>query len=93
LISCPEVTGTIYDVDATGPSCFVTDPSYLGIAIGDMCAAYNDAASRVNPNFLNLGAGLIGGLTLTPGLYSWTTDVLITTDVTISGGPNDIWIF
>jgi len=93
LLSCPEVTGTIYEVDANGASCFVTDPSGLGTAIADMCTAYTDAAGRITPNFLNLGAGLIGGLTLTPGLYTWSTDVLITTDVTLAGGPNDVWIF
>jgi len=58
-----------------------------------MCAAYTDAAGRINPNFVNLGAGLIGGLTLSPGLYSWTSNILITSDVTLSGGPNDVWIF
>jgi hypothetical protein len=47
----------------------------------------------VLPNYINLGAGLIGGLTLGPGLYKWTTRVLITTDVTLAGGPDDVWIF
>jgi len=42
---------------------------------------------------LNLGAGDIGGLILTPGLYNWTSAVVIPTDVTISGGPDDIFIF
>jgi hypothetical protein len=32
-------------------------------------------------------------LTITPGLYKWSSNVLITTDVTLSGGPNDVWIF
>jgi hypothetical protein len=45
------------------------------------------------PNFIDLGAGKIGGLTLVPGLYKWNTGVLISTNVTISGGLNDIWIF
>jgi len=58
-----------------------------------MQTAYTDAAGRTNPNFLNLGAGQIGGLTLVPGLYKWTTGVLISTNVTLSGGPNDVWIF
>jgi hypothetical protein len=58
-----------------------------------MKTAYTDAAGRSNPNFLNLGAGNIGGKTLTPGLYKWTSAVVIPTDITISGGPNDIWIF
>jgi hypothetical protein len=93
VISCPEVTGTIYSVDAAGPACKVTDASMLTSAVSDMQTAYTDAAGRSNPNFLNLGAGNIGGQTLTPGLYKWTSAVVIPTDITISGGPNDIWIF
>jgi hypothetical protein len=88
------VTGTIYSVNAAGPlPCRVTDPTLLTTAIGDMQTAYTNAAGRTNPNFTNLGAGLIGGLTLAPGLYKWTTRVLIATDVTISGGADDVWIF
>jgi hypothetical protein len=93
VISCPEVTGTIYSVDAAGPACKVTDATLLTSAVSDMQTAYTDAAGRSNPNFLNLGAGNIGGKTLTPGLYKWTSAVVIPTDVTISGGPNDVWIF
>jgi hypothetical protein len=94
LVSCTEVAGTIYTVDAAGPlPCRVTSATMLTTAIGDMQAAYTDAAGRSNPAFLNLGAGTIGGLTLSPGLYKWTSEVVIPTDVTISGGPNDVWIF
>jgi len=93
VISCPEVTGTIYSVDAAGPACELTDATLLTSAVSDMQTAYTDAAGRSNPNFLNLGAGDIGGQTLTPGLYKWTSAVVIPTDITISGGPNDIWIF
>ena len=94
LLSCSEVAGTIYTVDAAGPlACRVTSPSMLTTAVLDMQAAYTDAAGRTDPDFLNLGAGSIGGTTLTPGLYKWTSAVVIPTDVTISGGPNDIWIF
>jgi hypothetical protein len=32
-------------------------------------------------------------MTLAPGLYKWSTDLTIPTDVTFSGGPNDVWIF
>jgi hypothetical protein len=68
-------------------------PVNLTTAIGDMQTAYTDAAGRTIPDFTELGAGQIGGLTLVPGLYKWGTDVLISTDVTLSGGPNDVWIF
>jgi hypothetical protein len=94
LVSCSEVVGTIYTVDAAGPlPCRVTNATRLGIAVLDMQAAYTDAAGRVNPDFLNLGAGNIGGKTLTAGLYKWTSALVIPTDITISGSPTDVWIF
>jgi hypothetical protein len=93
-LSCTEVTGTIYTVNAAGPlPCRVTNASRLTTAVGDMQTAYTNAAGRSNPSFLNLGAGNIGGKTLTPGLYKWTTALIVPTDITISGGPNAIWIF
>jgi hypothetical protein len=94
LVTCTEVVGTIYSVDAAGPlPCTVTNASMLTTAIGDMETAYNDATGRINPDFSELGAGDIGGKTLTPGLYNWSSSLIIPTDVTISGGPNDVWIF
>ena len=93
-LTCGEVNGIIYTVDAAGPlPCSVTDPTRLTAAVGDMEAAYNDAAGRTLPDALNLGAGEIGGLTLAPGLYKWGTDVSISKDVTLTGGPTDVWIF
>lgn len=93
-LTCAEVVGTIYTVDAAGPlPCRVIDPSLLTTAVADMQTAYTNAAGRKNPNFINLGAGQIGGLTLVPGLYKWTTKVLISSNVTLSGGPNAVWIF
>jgi hypothetical protein len=94
-LTCAEmVTGRIYSVNAAGPlPCRVIAPAGLTIAVGDMEAAYTNAAGRTLPNFTNLGAGEIGGLTLVPGLYNWTTGVSISTNVTISGGPDSVWIF
>ncbi len=71
----------------------VPTPSNLTTAVLVMEAAYSDAASRTNPDFLNLASGEIGGETLAPGLYRWGTGVTIPTDVTIAGGANDVWIF
>lgn len=93
LLSCGEVTGKVFVVDPAGPPCAIHDATSLTAAVGDMQTAYVDAAGRVSPNFTELGAGEIGGLTLTPGLYKWGTSLLITHDVTLSGGPNDVWIF
>jgi hypothetical protein len=71
----------------------VPTPSNLTTAVLAMQASYTDAAGRTNPDFLNLGSGNIGGLTLAPGLYTWGTGVTIPADVTISGGATDVWIF
>ncbi len=94
-VRCVEMmTGTIYSVNKAGPlPCRVTDPTLLTKAVGDMEIAYTNAAGRKFPNFVNLGAGKIGGLTLVPGLYKWDTGVLISTNVTLSGGPDAVWIF
>ena len=93
-LKCTEVTGTIYTVDAAGPlPCSVKDPTRLTSAVGAMETAYNDAAGRTLPDFVNLGAGEIGGRTLSPGLYKWGTSVSISNDVTLNGGPDDVWIF
>ena len=93
-LSCTEVTGRIYTVDAAGPlPCSVVDATGLTAAVSDEETAYTDAAGRTNPDFIDLGAGEIGGLTLAPGLYKWGTDVNISTDVTLAGGPNDVFIF
>jgi len=94
LLTCTEVTGTVYSVDPSGPMpCRVTDATLLSAAVGDMDFAYTDAAGRTSPDSTELGAGEIGGKTLASGLYKWGTDVSISTDVTLSGGPNDVWIF
>jgi hypothetical protein len=83
------VTGKLYASDYAPPT-----PAVMTTAISDMQIAYNDAAGRTTPDFTELGAGNISGLTLVPGLYKWGTGVLLTnTGVTLSGGANDIWIF
>lgn len=94
LLKCTEVTGTVYSDDAAGPKpCNVISPSTLTAAVLDMQEAYTDAAGRTRPDFTELGAGNIGGKTLVPGLYKWGTSVDIPTNVTLSGGADDVWIF
>jgi len=83
-----QVTGSVYAADYAPPT-----PSNLTTAVSDMQTAYTDAAGRVTPDFIDLGAGEIGGQTLIPGLYKWGSTLLISTDVTLNGGANDVWIF
>ena len=66
----------------------------LTTAISDMEAAYTDAAGRVNTDAekKNLGAGEIGGRTLTPGLYTFDSNVDINSELTIDGSDTDIFI-
>jgi hypothetical protein len=86
--TAPQVVGGVFAADNDAPT-----PTALTTAVADMQAAYTDAAGRPTPTFLNLGAGEIGGLTLAPGLYKWTSAVTIPSDVTIEGAPDDVWIF
>ena len=82
-----QVTGNVYASDDAVPT-----PSNLTTAVNDMLTAYTDAAGRV-PDFTEVGSGNIGGMTLPPATYKWSTGVSIPTNVTLSGGPNDVWIF
>jgi hypothetical protein len=85
------VTGKVYASDYAPPT-----PGMLMTAISDMETAYNTAGNLVTPApIMEAGAGNISGMTLAPGLYKWSTGVFIESDasVTLSGGPNDQWIF
>ncbi|MDO8724695.1 MAG: ice-binding family protein [Candidatus Methanoperedens sp.] len=83
------VTGKVYASDYSPPT-----PSTMTTAISDMQTAYSDAAGRSSPDSTELGAGNIGGKTLTPGLYKWGTGVKIPIGgVVLSGNANDVWIF
>merc|ERR1712195_120497 len=53
------VTEKVYAASYTSPT-----PSKMTTAISDMETAYTDAAGRVNPDELDLGAGTIEGKTL-----------------------------
>ncbi len=83
-----QVTGKIYAADMADPT-----PINLTTAVNNMITAYNDAAGRLTPDFSELGTGNIGGKTLSPGLYKWTSSVTIPSDVSISGSATDVWIF
>jgi hypothetical protein len=81
------VTGKVYAADYASPT-----PAKLTASVLDMQSAYADAAGRA-AKITELGAGNIGGLSLTPGVYKWSGNVIAPTNVTLTGSSNDIWIF
>ena len=83
-----QLIGKAYAAGYTSPT-----PANLITAVSNMEAAFTDAGGRPTPDFTELGSGDISGLTLVPGLYKWGTGVLISTNVTLDGGPDDVWIF
>lgn len=82
-----QVTGKVYASDYAVPT-----PTDLTTSVLEMQTAYTDAAGRA-PDYTELGAGNIGGMNLGPATYKWGTGVLIPTNVTLTGGANDVWIF
>jgi hypothetical protein len=70
----------------------VQTSSALTTATTDQSTAYTDATGRA-PDYTELATGNLGGLNLGPATYKWSTGVTIPTDLTLTGGPNDVWIF
>jgi hypothetical protein len=83
----PQVIGDVYASNYAAPT-----PSNLTTAVADMMLAFTDAAGRA-ANVTELGAGNIGGMTLTPGVYKWSSGLLIPTSITLAGAATDVWIF
>jgi hypothetical protein len=76
-------------------------PSHLTTAVSNMETAYTDAASRpFAADRLNLGLGILGGegpggdpdFPLTPGVYTFRTDVHIAKDIYFEGSSTDVFI-
>jgi hypothetical protein len=82
-----QVIGKVFAADYAVPT-----PSNLTTAISDMELAFTEAGGRA-PDVIELGAGDIGGKTLVPGVYKWSTAVLIPASIRLDGNANDVWIF
>ena len=80
------VSGNVHEINNESPTPNMT------VAFLDMQGAYVDAAGRPDPDYADLGAGSIEGLTLDPGLYKWGTNVEFTSSLTFNGADTDIWI-
>jgi hypothetical protein len=83
----PQVTGKVYAANYASPT-----PANLTTAVADMQLAFTEAAGRP-PGVTELGAGNIGGMTLSAGVYKWGTGLLIPSDITLTGSATDVWVF
>jgi hypothetical protein len=81
------VTGQVFAADY-----LVDTPVYLTTAVADMMTAYNDGAGRT-ADYTELYTGDLSGKTLYSGVYMWSNNVLINTDLTLNGSSTDIFIF
>ena len=75
-LTCPEVTGTIYAVDAAGPACAVIDPVLIQNAKDDAEIAFLNARAAVRGTPTSI-SGDLNGLTFAPGLYESLTSLEI----------------
>ncbi|MDD5184733.1 MAG: ice-binding family protein, partial [Paludibacter sp.] len=83
------VNGQVFASDYT-----LAPPSKMTTAISDVETAFTTAMGMTTSVIVDKGAGNISGMTLVPGLYKWSSGLLITNaGVTLSGGPNDTWVF
>lgn len=80
-LTCPEVNGTIYTVDAAGPVCRVADGPLMVTAKNDLTAAYLDAAGRTPETSVPTE---LGGTTKIAGIYSSAST---TFGITAGAGP------
>jgi hypothetical protein len=84
-----QVTGKAFAADYSVPT-----PANLTAAVSDMEAAYTDASKfpSSDPARRNVGGGIIGGQTLTPGVYTFTVGININSDIIFEGGVDDVFI-
>ena len=83
------VTGNIYAPGYAAPT-----PTNLTTAVTNMSTAFT-TANGLAPTVTELLAGNLSGQTLAPGVYKWSTGLLITTGLTLDGGgdPCASWVF
>jgi len=94
-LTCPEVVGSVYAVDAAGPACAIIDPAGLTAAKAALTVAFNDAAGRTVPAPATI-SGDQGGVTLPPGIYKSTSSLTIASgNLTLDaqGDANAVWVF
>jgi hypothetical protein len=85
-----QITGQAYASDYSPPT-----PSAMTSAISAMEAAYTDATGRPLSDGANrdIKSGLITGETFTAGVYTWGSDVMFNSEISLKGSSSDIFIF
>lgn len=83
------VTGKMFAKNYADPT-----PANLATATTDASNAYADAVAKVTTFPVNPTAGTISAANnpVAPAVYNWTTAVSLS-DVTLNGGPDDVWVF
>lgn len=100
-LTSPEVSGTIYGVDGSGPDGLTggNNPVLVGNAKTALTAAYNDAAGQTLPSVTAVvdittdSFAAFPGHTLVPGIYKSANQIGVTGTLTLNGTASDIWIF
>jgi PGF-pre-PGF domain-containing protein len=86
------VNGGVYAANYVPPT-----PATLTSAVSAMETAYTSAAGQVPPDATELYAGNLGGKTLAPGVYKWSTGVLIPSSTSLTldakGNGGAVWVF
>jgi len=86
------VSGGVYAANYAPPT-----PATMTSAVSAMEAAYTNAANQAPPVAADLYAGNLGGKTLTPGVYKWSTGVLIPASTVLKldaqNNAGAVWIF
>jgi hypothetical protein len=92
-LTCAEVTGTIYSVDASGPApCVVDNPGLLTTARHDSLLAFTHTSAM--PGATPLSPDL-AGKTLVAGIYNFgaaATNLSGTLTLDAQNDPNAVWI-
>nr|AGE93835.1 antifreeze protein [Glaciozyma antarctica] len=85
------VNGRIYAPD------YASSPAALDQAALNVLAAWKSAMDQPVPpsdeSKRNLGAGVLSGMTLTPGVYNFGSAITWSTDITLVGGVDDVFLF
>lgn len=82
-------TDNIYSGDDLGDKAI-----YLTLAREDLISAYREAAARpTDKDKIEAFQGKIGAKILPPGIYKWSSGLIVDSDVTLEGSKKDVWIF